>query len=145
MGRKRKDYPTVLTLDEAVETLSHIANYEQDAFLPEGLELGENEEETYPLSYRNIHWLDGADADTTVEIVRQTFRVILDHLDHLYKQEEKILQSEDELEGIKSIMVVVGEAAKKLDLYTDYFHARTGQSVKDLDEFKKLIKNANHS
>lgn len=131
MGRKRKDYPTVLTLDDAVETLSHIANYEQESLLAD-------DAEAYPLSHRSIHWLDGADADTTVELVKQTFRVIHDHLDQLYKQEGKVLQSEEELEGIKSIMVIVGEAAKKLDHYTDFFHARTGQSVRDLDEFKKL-------
>lgn len=136
MGRKRRDYPTVLTLDDAVETLSHIANYEQDRLLPVDEELANTE--VYPLSYRSIHWLDGADADATVELVRQTFRVIHDHLDHIYKLEGRVLQSEEELEGIKSIMVIVGEAAKKLDHYTDFFHARTGLSVRDLDEFKKL-------
>ncbi len=124
-----------LSLVEAVETLSSIADLEFDREIGiaqrHELVLG-NEKVTY----KTIHWLHQEDASMTVSLVRETFRVILHYLKHFYKQEYGAVTDQKTAEEIKSIMVLVNEAAKKLDKYIHLFNQT--QSVTDFREYKLL-------
>lgn len=124
-----------LSIIEAVETLSSIADLEFDR------EIGIAQKHEVVLSnekvaYRTVHWLHKEDALPTVNLVRETFRVILHYLRQFYRKEYGQVTDPKTLEGIKTIMVLVGEAAKKLDKYTQIFHQT--QSVTDLKEYKQL-------
>jgi hypothetical protein len=78
------------------------------------------------------------DADDTVNLIKETFRVILNYLRQFYEKEYQQMNDPKTMEGIKTIMVLVGEAAKKLDKYTTLFQATKGKSVTDLKEYKQL-------
>ncbi len=124
-----------LSIVEAVETLSSIADLEFDR------EIGIAQKHEIVLgnekvAYKTIHWLHKEDAFSTVKLVRETFRVILHYLKQFYKKEYDHVTDQKTLEGIKTIMVLVGEAAKKLDKYTQIFHQT--QSVTDFKEYKQL-------
>jgi hypothetical protein len=124
-----------LSIVEAVETLSSIADLEFDREIgiaqKHEIVLG-NEK----IAYKTVHWLHKEDAPATVNLVRETFRVILHYLKQFYKKEYGSVTDQKTLEGIKTIMVLVGEAAKKLDKYTQIFHQT--QSVTDFKEYKQL-------
>lgn len=126
-----------LSIIEAVETLSSIADLEFD----QEIGITEDHELTFQdstINYKTVHWLNKDDASATVDIVRDTFRVVLNYLKQFYRKEYGYLTDPKTIEGIKTIMVLVGEAAKKLDKYTNLFHAKHQQSVTDLKEYKQL-------
>lgn len=124
-----------LSIVEAVETLSSIADLEFDCDIgiaqKRKVILG-NEK----VAYNTVHWLHEEDALATVNLVRETFRVVLHYLKHFYKEEYGRVNDQKMLDGIKTIMVLVDEAAKKLEKYTKIFHHT--QSVADLKEYRQL-------
>lgn len=126
-----------LSIIEAVETLSSIADLELDATIgiaePHELSLAHEK-----VVYKTMHWLHKDDADETVSIVKETFRVILSYLKHFYRKEYGYVTDPKTIEGIKTIMVLVGEAAKKLDKYTELFHHLHHKSVTELKEYRQL-------
>lgn len=124
-----------LSIVEAVETLSSIADleFDRDIGIAQKHEIILGNEK---IAYKTVHWLHKEDASSTVNLVRETFRVILHYLKQFYKKEYGQVTDQKTLEGIKTIMVLVGEAAKKLDKYTRIFHQT--QSVTDLKEYRQL-------
>ena len=124
-----------LSIVEAVETLSSIADleFDHDIGITQKHEIVLGNEKVV---YKTVHWLHQEDAPATVNLVRETFRVILHYLRQFYRKEYGQVTDQKTLEGIKTIMVLVGEAAKKLDKYTQIFHQT--QSVTDLKEYKQL-------
>ena len=120
---------------EAVETLSSIAELES------GSELGITEEhrlvvQDVSVKYRTVHWLHEQEAAETVKIVKEIFRIILDYLQSFYEDEYE--QKKETFENVKTIMVLVGEAAQKLDKYTTIFKDTKLGSVTQLKEYKQL-------
>lgn len=134
--RNRKESSTT-TIVEAVETLSNIAdlNFDSDLGISQRHDLIIQDKK---ISYRTVHWLHHRDVDSSVEMVKETFRIILNYLRNFYKKEFGYITNQQTLEGIKTIMVLVGEAAKKLDKYTSLFHKTHAKSVTQLKEYKKL-------
>lgn len=132
----KKDGMT-LTLVEAVETLSNIADlqFDREVGIAQQHDLILHDK---PLTYHTVHWLHHQGAGVTVNIVKETFRVILNYLQNFYKNDYSHISDTQAVEGIKTIMVLVGEAAKKLDKYTTLFYKSRGQSVTDLKEYKQL-------
>lgn len=124
-----------LSIVDAVETLSSIADleFDRDIGIAQKHEIVLGNEK---VAYKTVHWLHQEDASSTVNLVRETFRVILHYLRQFYKKEYGHVTDQKTLEGIKTIMVLVGEAAKKLDKYTQIFHQK--QSVMDLKEYRQL-------
>lgn len=124
-----------LSLIEAVETLSSIADldFDRDVGITQKHEVVIGNEK---VAYKTVHWLHQDDAPSTVHLVRETFRVILHYLRQFYKKEYGHVTDQKTLEGIRTIMVLVGEAAKKLDKYTQIFHQT--QKVSDLKEYRQL-------
>lgn len=136
MNTHEKKGGSTLTLVEAVETLSNIADleFDHDIGISQKHDLTVHDK---PLTYHTVHWLHEKDS-ASVRIVKETFRVILNYLRNFYKNEYSAIYDPKAIEGIKIIMVLVGEAAKKLDKYTALFHAKQEKSVTELKEYKKL-------
>lgn len=128
---------TNLTIIEAVETLSSIADLELD----KGVGVARNHEisvDSEKITYKTIHWLNQEDALATVSLVKETFRVILHYLKQFYRKEYTYVTDPKTIEGIKTIMVLVGDAAKKLDKYSSLLHLPHQRSVTELKEYKQL-------
>lgn len=129
---------TNLSIIEAVETLSSIADleFDRDVGITQRREIVLQDE---TIAYnKTIHWLHEQDAMATVNLVRETFRVILHYLKQFYRKEYGYITDPKTIEGIKTIMVLVGEAAKKLDKYTHLFHQAHSKSVTEFKEYKQL-------
>lgn len=127
--------PRELAIVEAVETLSEIADLDFEG------EIGVSLDHEFvllnrPLKYQTVHWLSGKDRIGTMKAVKQTFRVVLNYLRHFYKSRRG--GEKRAFEGIKNIMVLVGEAAAKLDRLSGVFEEKRGGSVTNLREFKQL-------
>lgn len=129
-SRKHKEGST-LTIGEAVETLSSIAEMDIDR------ELLPNLDDYQASSKKTIELLQNQDVNEKVGIVKETFRVILNYLRSYYKKQYKYSPNQQTTEGIKAIMVLVGEAAKKLDKYADHSDKKY-KSITELKEYKHL-------
>lgn len=137
MNARHKHEGSTLTLEEAVETLSNIAEMDLDKVMnlvnhPELIE------ESEPSLERIVNWLHPGDMEATVESVRESFRVVLHYLRNFYKKESGYVQRPETTEGIKSIMVLVGDAAKKVDRYTELFLHHKTKSVTEMKEYRRL-------
>lgn len=133
MSNREKHEGSTLTIVEAVETLSRIADMDLD----QEVNFKESES-TSPLAPRAVEWLQSGDVESTVKTVRETFRVILNYLHNFYEREYRYVGSPELTEGIKAIMLLVGEAAKKLDKYTGLLHLSKSRSVTELKEYRRL-------
>lgn len=122
---------------EAIETLTSIADLEVDGSIAVS-EHHELELQDIPVIYRTVHWLHRKNAEKVMGVVRETFRTILHYLRHFYRAEYGKLINHQSVEGIKTIMVLVGEAAKKVDKYTRVFIGANIGSVKESKEFRDL-------
>lgn len=135
MSKEKGSHPTIV---EAVETLSNIADLEfdrsaliasmHDVALP-------TEAEEFPFDIRLI---DENNYGVVVDKIKETFQVILSYLKGYYKKEYRYMPNQQTTEGIKAIMVLVGEAAKKLDKYTSFSQNKKLKSITDLKEYKRL-------
>lgn len=83
-------------------------------------------------------WLVEHDRQGLALTVRDLFKVILRYMENYYSNGNTFVTGSKTLEGIKTIMVVVGEAAKKIDRYTTLFKERKSAGVTDLREYKQL-------
>ncbi len=136
-NRNKNDNSSRLTIIEAVETLSSIADLDPDR----DIGVGQKHEfliQGQPVTYHTIHWLHEDDADATIKVIKDTFKVVLRYLRGFYRKEYGYLTDTQTLEGIKTIMVLVGEAAKKLDKFTKIFYGANTQSVTHLREYRQL-------
>lgn len=124
-----------LSLLDAVDALSTITetHWEQE---PLPLEIVEEKE----VNWRDAKWLRSPNKERVISRVKEIFKVILDHLRHFSngEGETKIATDSHTLEGIKSLMVLVGEAAKKIDRFTDLFKEKHVHSITELREYKQL-------
>lgn len=137
MTRNKKSTQNELSVIDAVETLACIADLDFDK------EVGNSREQdifvqNQIVTRKAVEWLHEEDSDKTVSLIQDTFRVVLNYLKHFYKNDYRKRGSQKTLDGIKMIMVLVGEAAKKLDLYTTLFQNAHFNSVTDLREYKAL-------
>lgn len=136
MHNKQNEHSNISIVD-AVETLSNIADLdlERDVGIAQQHKIvvqGQN------ISYQTVHWLRQQDAGKAVHFVKEIFRTILNYLKDFYEKQYGALTDEKTIEGIKTIMVLVGEAAKKLDKYTNLFQHSHSPSVTDIKEYRQL-------
>lgn len=125
-------------LVEAVETLTSIADLELDGPIAIA-EKHEIQLQELPVIYRTVHWLHRKNAQRVMHVVLDTYKVILNYLRHFYKREHGKLIEHESIEGIKTVMVLVGEAAKKVDRYSRLFVGQSIGSVKQTKEFRELV------
>ena len=124
-----------LSIIEAVETLSSIAdlenNHEAASIEQSEIVIGGKR-----VDRRKVHWLHEKDAPATVRLVKDTFRAVLKYLKQVSKSHLDESGDRSIIEGIKMIMVLVGEATKKLAKYAHVFNQN--EKVTDLEEYKQL-------
>ncbi len=141
--------PEELSIVSAIETLSTIADLELHEFPYETF--SENSSQGYdnqsdidiahkilhevPLISKTVRWLHKKNAERILNIVRANFRTVLTYLQQFYHTEEGRFIRRESVEGIKTIMVLVSEAAENLDRYTKLFLGSAIGSVKDSKEF----------
>jgi len=128
MRTKDKEKIKALSLIEAVDTLSKVADRKGGGTLP----LFDEE--------KVVNWLKDTDNDRTLGVVKQIFKVILAHLKASWDKEYQLVPGTEKIESIKTIMLLVGESAKKLDGYTELFNKTKEKSVTDLIEYIELKK-----
>ncbi|MBA3603211.1 MAG: hypothetical protein H0W50_06140 [Parachlamydiaceae bacterium] len=90
---------------EAIETLTTIAHYDVES----------NSEHAHidsPDQLQQMQWLDLSKGNGKF---KKILTVILSYLKNFYKNEHSYLTDPQTLEGIKAIMVLVGDAAKNID------------------------------
>lgn len=119
-----------IKLLDAVEALSTIV----DAPLETLAEPLAKEEE---VGWKSVAWLRRENKEQVVANVKEIFNVILRHLKDSYHEKGGTGYLKN-LEGIKTIMLIVGEAAKRIDRYTDLFHTTKVHSVTETREYKAL-------
>jgi len=122
---------------EAIETLTSIADLEIEGPIAVA-ERHEFQLQDMPIIYRTVHWLHKRNAEKVMFVVRETFRTILHYLRRFYRTEYGKLVAHESVDGIKTIMVLVGEAAKKVDKYTRVFIGANVGSIKETKEFRDL-------
>ena len=122
-----------LTLMDAVENLSSMA--ELNSVSSEEAREGGIEPR------RAFKWLSPSSGAENQEEVKATFRVLHKYLEHVYEDEKSRLKNPETQKGIQAIMVLAGEAASKVDRFTDIFKGvKRKESVTELKEFKDLQK-----
>ena len=134
---KNHEIPNITILD-AVETLSDITDLE---ILPD---IGITKKSNFivgdqDITYRSVQWMHEDDIELRIKHLKEIFRVILTYLRDFYKKQYAYLEDHQSIEGIKNIMVLVGEAAKKLDRFRSIFHVSIKEkNVTDWKEYKQL-------
>lgn len=129
----------MVSIMEAVETLSSIVDMDvEDPILmpPEDAAVLDERK----VSHRVVELMAAGDTSETIDLVKELFLVVLHYLKNFYRYEHQGEIDHHTVEGIKTIMVLVGEAAKKLDRYTALFIEKNPQSVTELKEYKDLQK-----
>lgn len=122
---KKKRHDGSISVIEAIDHLSAMAE----------LDIPSSPEEIDSESFA-LH--DGAHISENQKLVRETFRTIRDYLLHIYQDEKSEIKDPEIQRGIQAIMILVGEAAQKLDQYTSIFKGAAKESVTQLKEFKEL-------
>jgi hypothetical protein len=111
-----------LTILEAVDHLSNIAELDVNRGQEEGL-----------------RWLDPEQKEENRAVIKETFRVLHNYLQHIYKKNKRVLKEPDMQRGIQAMMVLAGEAAQKLDKYTSLFKGtREKEGAAALKEYQDL-------
>jgi hypothetical protein len=127
------------SMEEVIETLATIAELDPEAaMLPE---MHREKIADLNLSQATLHWLQNKNSEKVMRCVRETFATLLAHLEGYYKKRYGHLGSEEraQAEDIRRIMVLVGEAADRLDLFSKLFFGEEAKSVKETREFQKLL------
>lgn len=128
-----------VSIMEAVETLADIAelNFDKDVVNGKNEEIIEQNRQVSALAAKTLH-LESENPDVTVKAIRETFHTVLDYIQNFYKQDYRQTDSQKAVEGVKAIMVIVGEAVQRLDKYTSLFKDTKEKSVANIKEYKQL-------
>ncbi len=108
------------------ETLDEIEVTDEARLIPHIIE----DEE----SPREIYWVRAGSDSQTLDVVKLTLRTVYEYLQSYYHKMHKAGDTKQLVDGVSTIMVLVGEAAKKLDRFGALFQ----QKVTDFPEYKEL-------
>ncbi|MCH9627013.1 MAG: hypothetical protein S4CHLAM2_06470 [Chlamydiales bacterium] len=108
------------------DTLDEIEVTEHARLIPHKREVEEESEKAY--------WAPAGADEQTVEAIKETFRCVYDYLQVYCGKMQKTGDTKKLVEGVNTIMVLVGEAAQKLDRFGALFKER----VSDFPEYKEL-------
>lgn len=137
MYTQEKHEISSLSILDAVEALANIADLDLNKNVaiiqPHDLTI-----QDVNVTYRTIHWLHHKEAPQTLVVIKDIFRVILNYLRNFYRKDYTYVSDPKTIEGVKTIMVLVGEAAKKLDKYSALFEKAQVKSITNLPEYKHL-------
>jgi hypothetical protein len=122
-----------LSVIEAVDNLSNMA--ELDLSIPQ--EKAERTDEQISEQMQALTWRDPAYYAYNRERVKDTFSTVLKYMQGLYDKDKGELRDMETQRGIQALMLLAGEAAQKIDKFTDIFKGEQ-ESVTELKEFKEL-------
>lgn len=137
MAARKREIASHLSILDAVEALSEIADLEFEKEVSQASKK-EREEQNRLVCMRINKWIENENPDDTIKLVKNTFHIILDYLKNFYTRDWRFRRNKRATEGVKNIMVLVGETAKKLDKYTTLFKRDKAKKVIDLKEYKQL-------
>lgn len=140
MNKKEKREDTNLSLLEAVDVLAHIADWDVTE-LHQQVEVKPDtaQERAHLQKKRSVSLVKPQEKAAAIELVKESFSVILHYLESVFNNSyRRTAKDEETAQKIKTIMILVGEAAKKLDRYTALFYKANVTSVTGLKEYKKL-------
>lgn len=138
MATKTKEESQEITLVDAVETLSSIAELgaDQKTGIVEEHQLKIKDRK---IPYHSVRWLHHNDGESTLKVIKDIFRVILQYLITFYEKGYNEVKDKQTAEEIRTIMVLVGEAAKNMDKYGNLFNqSHHPTSVMELQEYQQL-------
>lgn len=128
-----------ITVLEAIETLSNIVEWdaeEFDSFLHQLEETDINLDE-----YAESKVLEGvteSPQNETIDRVKEVFSVIFNYVQGFYKETSMYTRDKKTVDGIKDIMLLVGEAAKKVEKFANNNNDVYDPCVTSLPEYQKL-------
>lgn len=125
----RGQHPSLM---EAIETLETIVDLEET-----GREL-ELFLDDLDLKERQIAWLRDESSDAAFSRVRELFSVILAYLQGIGEEDDSKLRVPEAQKELLNMMVLVGEAAQKLDRYAILFHGAHEGAITGLKEYQDL-------
>ncbi len=137
MAARKKETYSHLSILDAVEALTEIADLEFEKEVDQASKK-EVDKQNHLVNMRITKWIEIENPDETIKLVKNTFHVILDYLKIFYTRDLRYRKNKRAVEGVKNIMVLVGETAKKLDKYTTLFKHTKAKKVKALKEYKQL-------
>lgn len=133
MSYHSKHKSGTLSIMEAVETLSSLA--EIDSVQDIAVQLEKDK-----VASKRLFWLKERDGDGTIAAVKEVFHVVLDYLRNYYKEDYQKVHNDRAIDRISTIMLLVGEAAKKLDRFLTIFDKTKSHSITQLKEYQDLQK-----
>lgn len=126
-------------IQDAIENLSTIAEMDiKEGLVSLGIVAKRKvvfEGEGFP--YKSIDWIGEENAKEAEEKVEEDLGVVLAYLKEIYEDSSTLWDDPDTRKGLQSMMLVVGEAVNKIDLYfkkKQFDVASVGES----DTYKKL-------
>lgn len=126
------------SISEALDLLTAIAEVELDIEPELHLTHQQMVAEAKPLLAKSVQWIDDPDASASVDKIRSLFDVLYNYLFNRLLEGEREGKRQETIESIKQMMVIAGEAAKKLDKFTDIFDHYSLKSASRLPEYRKL-------
>jgi hypothetical protein len=132
-GRQPEPIESKLSLVEAVENLSHLADMPIQPDLPkQEVEISAEEQ---ALVQETLHQLAGT-VGNPVDAIRETFQTILAYVSDYYRCQYSQLSNPQVRNNFRSLMAMVGEAGRKLDRCTGLF--QTAYRASELQEYRAL-------
>ncbi len=126
------------SVSEALDLLTAIAEIELDIEPELHLTHQQMVAEGKPLLAKSVEWIDDPDASASIDKIRSLFDVLYNYLSNRLLEGEREGKRQETIESIKQMMVIAGEAAKKLDKFTDIFDHYSLKSASRLPEYRKL-------
>lgn len=136
MVTQHKHELSSLSVLDAVEILTNIADlkWNKEAIVMEPEKFIEEKK----IAKKAIPFTSQKEQPHTISLIKEIFKVILDYLQNFYRSEDHFAPNPTAEEGVRTIMVIVGEAAKKLDTYKSLFEKARVKSITGLPEYKRL-------
>ena len=130
----------VLGIQEAMDNLAAISMINMDSPPPIGIikrnRIVTDSEEFGP---GTVQWLSEEGSEVILVLLDATYRAIHSHLDTLYENPEMDWDNERTRKGVSAMMSLVGESAKKMDLYLAYrLGKEMSQKVEAREDYKAL-------
>ena len=130
---KKRNRPE-LTVMEAVDNLSSMAELDELSWRKREEEIAPEEEVGHA-----VRWVNPKNQEKNKEVVKETFRVIHNYLNHIYEREQSELEDQKTQRGIQAIMVLAGEAAQKMGKFTHLFKEKHGEKEElQIKEYRDL-------
>ncbi len=126
-----------LSVMEAVDNLTHMAEIDlttQTASIP----TGQLTEEQVRERLTSLSWQSPEFIVYNRERIKETFEVILNYLKHLYEKDKIHLRDAETQKGIQAIMILINEAAQKIDKCTQMYKGEKEESITEVKEYKEL-------